>query len=49
MEHETTTAVVEDERAVALTPAAAVVLAEIVRGYRRAHGLRGTRRRIWET
>ena len=28
MEHETTTAVVEDERAVALTPAAAVVLAE---------------------
>ena len=39
MEHETTTAVAEDERVVTLTPAAAVVLAEIVRGYRRAHGL----------
>ncbi len=30
---------------VALSSAAAVVLAEIVRGYRRAHGLGGT----WET
>jgi hypothetical protein len=43
MGHETTTAVIEDERVVALTPGAAVVLAEIVRGYRRAHGLDGTR------
>jgi hypothetical protein len=33
MEHETTT-MVEDDRVVALSPAVAVVLAEIVRGYR---------------
>jgi hypothetical protein len=43
MEHETTTAVIEDERVVALTPGAAVELAEIVRAYQRAHGLGGTR------
>jgi len=43
MEHESTTTVVEDERVVALTPAAAVVLAEIVRRYRRVHGLGRTR------
>ncbi len=43
MEHETTRVVVEGERVVALTSAAAVVLAEIVRGYQRAHGLGGTR------
>jgi len=43
MEHETTTGVIESERVVALTSAAAVVLADIVRGYRRAHGLGGTR------
>ena len=42
MAHETT-AVIEDERVVGLSPAAAVVLAEIVRRYRRAHGLGGTR------
>lgn len=43
MAHETTTAVVEGERVVALSPAAAVVLAEIVRDYRRVRGLGGTR------
>jgi hypothetical protein len=43
MEHETMGAVIEDERVVALSSAAAVVLAEIARGYRQAHGLGLTR------
>lgn len=49
MEHEATTAMVEGEPVVALNTTAAVVLAKIVRGYRRTHGLGERGRRIWET
>jgi hypothetical protein len=43
MVDESMTAVAEAECVVALTPAAAVELAEIVRGYRRANELGGIR------
>lgn len=49
IERLTTTAVVEDERVVAVSPAAAVALAEIVRGPGGRTGSGELGRRIWET